>query len=404
MAIEVISTIKPKNNGNFPIVEAEDVSVDKNGTRLSAKLEELASGGGSGGGADNGFNVANIVENTETGVLTLEFVHGNLENALSNPASLVLAMYDTIFFTFKRKISDDNGLYIVCETDNNFEGNVVQATCTINILDGTVTLTEGISSGSSGLSGSSRTFIDVSALPTENINENAFYRVSSVELYLGTISVSTLLAGQSATVTYYVVETLPAEGQVLSNTHMPIYVLASTGITYITADGTNWITFGQANGGLTDVGWTDASAEKTSGNLYTVATGAKIYSCKYGVWNEYADTNAVKQSVQFKVLSTYTMDGTYTFSDDRLTITAPCTAVNKGSPNGYKENYYKMPDGRLMTRTVGGGFKYSGDITVIPSDTAIKIVFSSARDESFDPSKVVNEFSTIEEGYLTVTV
>lgn len=44
MAIEVISTIKPKNNGSFPIAEADDIAVDENGTRLSAKLKELASG------------------------------------------------------------------------------------------------------------------------------------------------------------------------------------------------------------------------------------------------------------------------------------------------------------------------------------------------------------------------
>ena len=41
MAIEVIGTIKPKNNGSFPIVEAKDVSVDENGTRLSEKLSNL---------------------------------------------------------------------------------------------------------------------------------------------------------------------------------------------------------------------------------------------------------------------------------------------------------------------------------------------------------------------------
>lgn len=44
MAIEVIATIKPKNNGDFPIAEADDIAVDENGTRLSAKLKEMASG------------------------------------------------------------------------------------------------------------------------------------------------------------------------------------------------------------------------------------------------------------------------------------------------------------------------------------------------------------------------
>lgn len=49
MAIELIATIKPKNNGTFPIAEAEDISVDEKGTRLSEKLKELeSSSGGSG--------------------------------------------------------------------------------------------------------------------------------------------------------------------------------------------------------------------------------------------------------------------------------------------------------------------------------------------------------------------
>ena len=39
MAIEVISTIKPKNNGDFPVAEAKDVSVDEKGTRLSNRLK-----------------------------------------------------------------------------------------------------------------------------------------------------------------------------------------------------------------------------------------------------------------------------------------------------------------------------------------------------------------------------
>ena len=41
MAIEVIATIKPKNNGDFPVVEAKDISVDENGTRLDEKLAKL---------------------------------------------------------------------------------------------------------------------------------------------------------------------------------------------------------------------------------------------------------------------------------------------------------------------------------------------------------------------------
>lgn len=42
MAIEIISTLKPKNNGKFPIAEAQDISVDDSGTRLDAALLEAA--------------------------------------------------------------------------------------------------------------------------------------------------------------------------------------------------------------------------------------------------------------------------------------------------------------------------------------------------------------------------
>lgn len=43
MAIEIISTLKPKNNGNFPIAEAADISVDPNGVRLDEKLKSTLS-------------------------------------------------------------------------------------------------------------------------------------------------------------------------------------------------------------------------------------------------------------------------------------------------------------------------------------------------------------------------
>ena len=38
MAIELISNITPKNNGKFPLVDAKDVQVDNEGTRLDAAL------------------------------------------------------------------------------------------------------------------------------------------------------------------------------------------------------------------------------------------------------------------------------------------------------------------------------------------------------------------------------
>ena len=44
MAIELIDTLAPKNNGTFPMVKAKDVDVD--GKRLPEKLKELETAAG----------------------------------------------------------------------------------------------------------------------------------------------------------------------------------------------------------------------------------------------------------------------------------------------------------------------------------------------------------------------
>jgi hypothetical protein len=50
---ELIGKLKPKNNGNFALVEARDIVVDDNDKRLDEVLKELANnGGGSGGTTD----------------------------------------------------------------------------------------------------------------------------------------------------------------------------------------------------------------------------------------------------------------------------------------------------------------------------------------------------------------
>ena len=41
MAVELISKIKPKNNGTFSLVDAEDVQVNESGKRLDQVLNEL---------------------------------------------------------------------------------------------------------------------------------------------------------------------------------------------------------------------------------------------------------------------------------------------------------------------------------------------------------------------------
>lgn len=43
-SVELISGLKPKNNGNFPLVHAHDVQVDSQGTRLDEKLSSIGDG------------------------------------------------------------------------------------------------------------------------------------------------------------------------------------------------------------------------------------------------------------------------------------------------------------------------------------------------------------------------
>ena len=40
-SVELISGIKPKNGGTFPLVNAQDVQVGEDGTRLPAKLDKI---------------------------------------------------------------------------------------------------------------------------------------------------------------------------------------------------------------------------------------------------------------------------------------------------------------------------------------------------------------------------
>lgn len=40
-SIELISGLKPKNNGDFPLVNAQDVQVDEDGTRLPVMLGKI---------------------------------------------------------------------------------------------------------------------------------------------------------------------------------------------------------------------------------------------------------------------------------------------------------------------------------------------------------------------------
>lgn len=91
--VELIGGLTPKNNGQFPLVDAKDVQVDDTGKRLDEKLKEITVGGGTSYTIGNGLkfeeetntlsvDVATDAEQNNTKPISSAAVHaivGNIE-------------------------------------------------------------------------------------------------------------------------------------------------------------------------------------------------------------------------------------------------------------------------------------------------------------------------------------
>lgn len=86
-SIDLISGLRAKNNGDFPLMEAHDILVDESGTRLDEKLESMGEGGGTGGGS----YVLEI--NADSGTLTNEQYNALVANAPNVIACYMGAVY-----------------------------------------------------------------------------------------------------------------------------------------------------------------------------------------------------------------------------------------------------------------------------------------------------------------------
>lgn len=80
-SIEVISGLKPKNSGSFALMDAHDVQVKEDGTRLDEALEELKSTIGSGSGSctitgDDSGNV--VISSTNNSAIITDDGNGNV--------------------------------------------------------------------------------------------------------------------------------------------------------------------------------------------------------------------------------------------------------------------------------------------------------------------------------------
>ena len=93
MAVELIAKIKPKNNGNFPLVDAEDISIDEKDKRLSELLAEFANISFSNGkdGASifeipNVDAIYNLQTRLENGEFASDYAFGIVTKAIGNVA------------------------------------------------------------------------------------------------------------------------------------------------------------------------------------------------------------------------------------------------------------------------------------------------------------------------------
>lgn len=156
-----------------------------------------------------------------------------------------------------------------------------------------------------GGGGSGAGIIDVTELPTENIDENAVYRISGAggaEVWVvdavNKMTFADVMAkmGANVHVPIYVVETLPETMEkVDAATAMPLYVVNSTGIAYISYDGTpsDVTTAGNGMFGYPDKGWVESiddiepSADNRGVYSVRVEASVELYTYSEGNWTKY---------------------------------------------------------------------------------------------------------------------
>ena len=179
-----------------------------------------------------------------------------------------------------------------------------------SVTEAVRTLIKGYGTGSGGGSG----IIDVDKLPTENIDENAVYRVSGdgVDLYLlmpdGRGYLSDIFGSQEwgATVQYYVVEELPEVTKPSSEFDVHIYILKDNGWAYWDlGDGAQLI----SGDGMYQMRWATPEevnaldqADPTNHGVYAVEISSNtLYIYHDGSWVSYKDEEAVDRVVEVAV-------------------------------------------------------------------------------------------------------
>jgi hypothetical protein len=281
--------------------------------------------------------------------------------------------------------------------------------------------------GNSGGSGGAGGIIDVTELPTSNIDTNAVYRVTErvqtekTEVYVrnylnGTYMVLTAqqylaYLGVPTVPNIYVVDELTnlKTTDVQYFTELNLYILRSDGICYLNVPAYGGIItlglFGfQATG--YDKGFTDNVYEETDRGVYTTIEAYKevirYFIRKNGNWEEISATmieslsnglnlpNSLSGSYSASPITILQNGVTLNIRDtmlnertlpSKVTIDVPCTAdLLELSPNfkNVSKEYFRRKDGSFITFLNHGAFAYQSNIVSVDMPDTIEGIGSSA--------------------------
>jgi hypothetical protein len=173
--IELISGLKPKNNGNFPLLSTDLIQAKEDGTRLDTLLQELA---------DKHADLPEVTAADAGKVLMVL-------NDSWGVGKVVVPNYDLKIFT----IEPDDWVY--AELDE--EGNPIE---------GTETLHDTLTIAYEGFSGSKNEVINFSPAP-DSVEEVQRCGIMATSVSPGQLTISRLYADQAQSITVYIQITAP---------------------------------------------------------------------------------------------------------------------------------------------------------------------------------------------------
>lgn len=174
-------------------------------------------------------------------------------------------------------------------------------------------------------SGGDNTVVDVTELPTENVDDGKIYRkreeksvnvwvvgkLGNDEINMSVVEVYSMMMGTSVTAPIYVVDALPDEMEAMDEETLtiPTYIIESTGVAYTSEDGTPASAFpvsSMLRG--SDGGWVDSIDD------ITMSDKPVVYSVRGGSFTTYGVPNSQKNKYVYE----YQPDGEWVNSAAEL--------------------------------------------------------------------------------------